>query len=362
MTEPTTGPMPGSVPGPPPYTEDVVMALPLHSARRELLEEIMSTPTPTRRTAHAPITSTDKARRTSWLVVVASAAAAAVVIAGPVWWAGRSGSDPATTSSSTASGSLTYASSHPSSAAASPLVLLNAPGWKVTHVFGFGTAEGEITFRNGNQQLQVNWRPAAYYDEYFQDRANGNTQMPVELLGKPSTMFTYGEGDYTTIRPVEGDSFLEVRGGVGDQSAYLAVLQQLVSTDMDTWLAAMPPEVVLPSEAANTIQAMLNGVPTPPGFDDGTIPTQLTDRYDFGVGVTGTVACAWIERWQQSTQAGHDAAASAAVTALQSSKHWPILLEMDKQGDYPQVLWQTADAVQAGNTPEGYKSGLGCNN
>ncbi|MBA2715925.1 MAG: hypothetical protein H0U51_02540 [Propionibacteriales bacterium] len=207
----------------------------------------------------------------------------------------------------------------------------------------------------------MNWRSAENYDDYFQDRTHVSSGTPVELLGKASTMFTYGAGNYTTIRPVEGESFLEVRGGVGDRSAYLAVLEQLVLTDVDTWLAAMPPAVVMPAERDETIAEMLEGVRTPPGFDLGTIPAdELGDRYHFGARVTGTVACAWVERWQQSTRAGNEAEAAEAAAALQSSKDWPILLEMNDQGDYPEVLWEIADKVSAGHFPVGYKQGLGC--
>ncbi len=345
MTKSTTGPMPE-----PPYTDDDVMALPLDRARQELLEEIMSTPT--LHTDNTPAPPADKPRRTRWLVIVASAAAAAVVVTGPVWWAQRGGSE--STTGNVSSWAVRAAED-------APRVLVDAPGWEITYVYGFGSPEGELTFSNGSQELDVHWRSAENYDRYFRDRAHVSTGTPVELLGKPSTMFTYGEGDYTTIRPVEGDSFLEVRGGVGDRSQYLAVLDQLVFTDVDTWLAAMPPEVVMPAERVETIQGMLEGVRTPPGFDISTIPAEdLGDRYHFGARVTGTVACAWIERWHQATRAGDDAAANAAAAALQSSKQWPILLEMDRQGDYPEVLWEIADKVQAGRFPVAYKQGLGC--
>jgi hypothetical protein len=345
MTKSPTGPLPR-----PPYTDDVVMALPLDRARQELLEDIMTTPT--LHAARPPAQPADKPRRTRWLVVVASAAAAAVVITAPAWWAQRGGEEAISP----------YAPSAISAAQESTRVLVDAPGWKITYVYGFGTAEGEMTFRNGDQELEVHWRSAENYDDYLQDRAHVSSGTPVELLGKASTMFTYVEGDYATIRPVEGDSFLEVRGGVGDRSAYLAVLAQLVLTDVDTWLAAMPPEVVvMPSERAETIQEMLEGIRTPPGFDIGAIPAdELGDRYHFGARVTGTVTCAWVERWQQSTRAGNEAEAAEAVAALQSSKDWPILLDMNDQGDYPEVLWEIADKVSAGHFPVGYKQGLGC--
>jgi hypothetical protein len=58
-----------------------------------------------------------------------------------------------------------------------------------------------------------------------------------------------------------------------------------------------------------------------------------------------------------------------AVTAMASSHGWPILLEMDEEGDYPKVLWQIADAMAANRmvlagkpltVEAGYGSALGC--
>jgi hypothetical protein len=62
----------------------------------------------------------------------------------------------------------------------------------------------------------------------------------------------------------------------------------------------------------------------------------------------------------QAKDAGSESRMAAAVAALQTSKHWPILLEMDERGDYAEVLWQYADEVPAGSVPEGYRQGLGC--
>jgi hypothetical protein len=33
---------------------------------------------------------------------------------------------------------------------------------------------------------------------------------------------------------------------------------------------------------------------------------------------------------------------------------------MDERGDYPEVLWEYADQVAAGQVPDGYQGGLGC--
>lgn len=58
-----------------------------------------------------------------------------------------------------------------------------------------------------------------------------------------------------------------------------------------------------------------------------------------------------------------------AVDALATSHDWLILLEMQDQGDYPQMLWKYADAVGGDGTviegriltvEESYQNALGC--
>jgi hypothetical protein len=85
--------------------------------------------------------------------------------------------------------------------------------------------------------------------------------------------------------------------------------------------------------------------------------------------VTGAIACAWIDRWVAARRADDDVGRRNAVSAMQSSHGWPILLGMDEEGDYPEVLWELAD-VMAANAPvsggkplsieESYQSALGC--
>ena len=104
---------------------------------------------------------------------------------------------------------------------------------------------------------------------------------------------------------------------------------------------------------------MLRGVPLPPGFDAPAGEATTRDRYQLGAKVAGAVACAWIERGGEE-----------ARRALASAKTWPILHEMNAEGDYPEVLWQYADAFQkGGDVPAGkpgvtvknsYRDALGC--
>jgi hypothetical protein len=58
-----------------------------------------------------------------------------------------------------------------------------------------------------------------------------------------------------------------------------------------------------------------------------------------------------------------------SVGALATARKWPVLVDMNAEGDYPEVLWLYADAVatdapiQAGRqltVEESYRDSLGC--
>jgi hypothetical protein len=114
-------------------------------------------------------------------------------------------------------------------------------------------------------------------------------------------------------------------------------------------------------------------VPLPPGLDvasllqgdDGNVP----DRYQLAAKVSGTVACAWLDRWMAARRDGDDRSVRQAVGVLATSHDWRVLHDMQAAGDYPRVLWQYADAA-ASNTPiaagknvtveQSCRSALGC--
>jgi hypothetical protein len=77
--------------------------------------------------------------------------------------------------------------------------------------------------------------------------------------------------------------------------------------------------------------------------DDG-----VHDRYHLGAALTGQVACTWIDQWLTATAAGDAAAADEAAAAMSGSHDWAILEEMDEEGDYPETIWEFADAIANG--------------
>ena len=274
-------------------------------------------------------------------------------------------------------------------AEASPLVLLDAPGWQVVYADEESADVGELHFSLGpppptpasiagmkhvdvsTKQAALNWRPDPL-SEWTRDRAaSAKVRTTAPVLGTTARVYQYdggrrGHQDITALWRHDG-RVLEFRAGAADVAAFKALLAALKQVDVDTWLLAMPDSVVKTSDRSTVIAQMLRGVTVPPGFDPSTIKGEkLTkDRYQLGAAVTGTVACTWIKRWSDARRSGDEAGERAAIAAMQTAKDWPILAEMTKEGDYPEVLIAFVKAMPSGDwygrPLEGdVNSGLGC--
>jgi hypothetical protein len=133
----------------------------------------------------------------------------------------------------------------------------------------------------------------------------------------------------------------------------------------------MPDSVVKPDIRAASVDQMFADIPVHPSVDIDKLKAgqRVTDRYQLGAKVTGAVACAWIDQWIDATSKGNDERAQEAVDAMASSHDWAMLHEMNDEGDWPEVLWELADAMPdnasvSGGRPlsieESYENALGC--
>jgi hypothetical protein len=149
----------------------------------------------------------------------------------------------------------------------------------------------------------------------------------------------------------EGGYTLELRAWVSNLSAFEERLGWLRRVDSETWLDAMPPRVVKAADHDAAVRAMLKGIPVPKGFKPSRIPDEglTTDRYQVGASVTGIVSCLWFRQWGEARGAGDRAAAAEAERAMASSKSWPVLREMAKDGAYPSTIWELAREMPSGH-------------
>lgn len=252
----------------------------------------------------------------------------------------------------------------------SPRLLLEGEGWTVTRADELRGGTGETVFARGGASFQLNWQSARLHPIYVRDRRGGQDLVRrTEVLGSPALVFRYERSDRYEALWRDARFSLYLSGHAPDLDAFLGVLGALRPAGVDEWLSAMPASAVRPSARTEVVEAMLRDVPLPPGFALDALrrgDETVRDRYQLGAEVAGTVACAWIGRWLDARRTGDEPAAGEAVAAMASSREWAVLREMDREGDYPEVLWRYADAmagvpvVVGGSIEATYARSLGC--
>jgi hypothetical protein len=337
-----------------PVSDDDVRAMALDGEsdlRAELLVHARRVPAKRRR-----------ARRWPALAVAAAAAAGAVllVLAGG---ADRVGTSP----------DRAWAAPLVRVAQAVPRLLITEPGWTVSRADQFTVNEGEMTFTDGTRTIDLHWNDRKFAG-FIKNRDDKTKRIgSVDVPGGTASVFRYtGPGEYFTALWPSGHYTMELRSTSAlSMDELRRVLESLREVSVDAWLRAMPASVVLPARARQAVDEMLTGIPLPPDFDIAALGSdaRLRDRYQLGALVAGAVACAWIERWVHARREGDDVAAATAAETMKGSRDWPLLREMEAEGDYPEVLWEYGDAMAGDATvlggrlltvEESYKSALGC--
>ena len=225
-------------------------------------------------------------------------------------------------------------------AESSPRLLVE--GWEVTRVDEWSAGRGEMTFARDGRTLDC-------------AGATGPLKDGIERVGEH--VHRDRRPPARTISSRAGTTCCARRRALAE--AFVETLEDIHRVGAEGWLEALPDSAVAPRAQAATVQEMLRGIPVPPGFVAPEETGETRDRYQLGAKVAGAVACALIERGGKE-----------AVEALASSRSWPILLEMNAEGDYPEVVWQYADALNGtGDVPAGkpgvtveesYRGALGC--
>ena len=275
-------------------------------------------------------------------------------------------------------------------AEASPLVLLDAPGWQVVYADEESEQVGELHFSLGapppapasidgtkhvdvsTKQAALNWRPGPL-SEWTRDRAaSAKVRTTAPVLGTTARVYQYdggrpGHQDVTALWRYDG-RVLEFRAGVADIAAFKVLLAAARSGSTSTrgcWRC--PTASSRRATARRSSPRCCAASRCRPASIPRTIKGEkLTkDRYQLGAAVSGTVACTWFKRWSDGRASGDEAKVREAIAAMRTAKDWPILAEMTKEGDYPEVLLAFAKAMPSGDwygrPLEGdVDSGLGC--
>jgi hypothetical protein len=277
----------------------------------------------------------------------------------------------------------------------SPLLLLEGPGWRVQNVDEERSREGiegsmefvtgqplpyetlRITGNDETGQHESGMRPAAVRQRkvelawshrdlaetvafaHQRLHSHGQHWVKAPVLGTTAYVDTRdevfvnqgGPGDHQMTAYWSEDGYLlEMRAAVPDLAGFEERLGWLTEVDRQAWLEAMPAKVVKAGDHDAAVREMLRGIPVPSTFEPSRVPDEglTTNRYQVGAKVTGTVSCLWLRQWGEARRTGDREAELEADRAMATARHWPILREMVKDGDYPEVLWETAAAMPSG--------------
>lgn len=386
--------------------------LELGPAEAALLEEIVAEPAGAEAMGAAPAPWPARRSHRGGRLGLAGLAAAALVLAAVLLLGGG----PDSPSRSGLSPTEAYGAALVRFAESSPLLLLEGPGWRVQNVTQYrgreGT-EGTMEFVTGKpipyesiritgnsetgerafgmsppavrqRRVELVWRHESLERAVATARANlhphGQHWIELPVLGTTARVDTRAEffvnqggpgNRQMTALWSEGGNLLELRAAVPDLAAFSARLRWLTRVDSPTWLAAMPAKVVKAADHDAAVREMLKGIPVPGTFAPSRVPDEglTTTRYQVGAAVTGTVSCLWFRQWGEARRTGDRASRLEAERAMATSKSWPILREMARDGAYPATIWRLAREMPSGVWVRGPRTtwrllpraeGLGC--
>ncbi|MGN6587910.1 MAG: hypothetical protein ACTHKT_10655 [Solirubrobacterales bacterium] len=279
-------------------------------------------------------------------------------------------------------------------AEASPLLLLEGPGWRVQNAVEENRREGidgSIEFVTGKpipyesititgsskaeresgmfppavrrRRVELFWRHGSLAEAISTQRSglhpHGQRWIKLPVLDTTAAVDTRAESFVNQGGPgnrqmvafwSESGYVLELRAAVPDQAAFEERLGWLTKVDSQAWLDAMPAKVVKAADHEAAVREMLKGIPVPSTFRPSQIPDEglTTDRYQVGAKVTATVSCLWFLQWAEARRTGDRQAELEAEKAMATSRHWRILREMAKDGAYPETIWELAAEMPSG--------------
>ncbi|MFP5388469.1 MAG: hypothetical protein ACLGG5_04130, partial [Thermoleophilia bacterium] len=280
-------------------------------------------------------------------------------------------------------------------AESTPLLLLEATGWRVQNANEYRSREGiegSMEFVTGKpipygsesisgnvksgervsglppaavrqRKVELSWRRENLATAIANRRAyphpHDNHWVPLPVLETTAHVDTRAEvfvnqggpGDREMVALWAEDGYLvELRAAVPNQATFEERLGWLTKVDSQAWLDAMPAKVVKAADHEAAVREILEGIPVPSTFRPSRVPDEglTTARYQVGAQVTATVSCLWFLQWAEARRSGDRGAELEAEKAMATSKHWRILSEMAKDGAYPETIWQLAAEMPSG--------------
>lgn len=253
-----------------------------------------------------------------------------------------------------------YAAEAVKVAEANPRLLLGDPDWRVSYAQWDSPSYGEIEFtpRAGGLSrghLDMSWMPINEWRGRARDWIRATTGSPEtgKVDGVEAQVYAVA-GDphmFIGVMPPQGDLGVLFRGTASDEQGFVDRLASLEATDVDTWLAAMPPSVVLPDYAEDRLSRVLEGVSLPADTESsGLSPASMPQsEAQFDAYVLRGAFCSWLDEWWAADQQGDDGAAAAAIAELLRAPEWPALQQGPEAATLRADFRQYAQTVAEGN-------------
>jgi len=148
-------------------------------------------------------------------------------------------------------------------------------------------------------------------------------------------------------------------------------LNEMAVVSDDEWQLLVPSDWVARNDVVNAVEQLMEGVPTPAGFDTARIlaaaapgnPERLASR------TASLVACAWINQWLRAADGGNAVSVDQAVSAMQTISSWPAVEQLSQDSPARRTLidYAAAMATESGivggselTVGASYQQALGC--
>lgn len=281
-------------------------------------------------------------------------------------------------------------------AESTPLLLLEGPGWRVQDLSEYRSREGtdgfmefvtgkpvpdetfRVTVGNDDAVVEAGMLPAAVRQRRVELSWHaGKVEVPptvphpvwLPVLGTTARVNTHAEritiatkagkrviepgkpGDRQMSATWTEDGYaLELRATVPDLAAFAERLDWLARVDSQTWLDAMPAEVVRAADHEEVIREMLKGIPLPSAFEPSRIPDEglTTARSQLAGEVTDTVSCLWFRQWGEARRSGDRGAELEAERAMATAPRWPVVRQLEQGGGSAETLLKLVKSMPSG--------------
>lgn len=207
----------------------------------------------------------------------------------------------------------------------------------------------------GGPQVQVMWssedRSDAWSTVPSSDPDQSNGWEPLTVAGQPAQAFKT-EALFWVVIVTVPEGGIELRIPANDRAELDALVGAIHPVDLETFDAALPDTVVAPTERADVVTGMLEGVPVPDDFDSTAVvgdQTIYTDRTILATAVASDVACAWLDDWFAVWENQDAIDLETILDALESAPNWPMLQGITpEQSGLPTALTELAGTLRDG--------------